>query len=391
VPKRKTRTPILTPRALGFLAASALALFVIGEGIQAARSDGGQLAIARWTGLGDRAHVIRLVGKQLREGLAAVSVTRDSIHETEVESGPAPVRWRVGLRPGASPIQANYAITRSLERHGGVVLSGRETWEGSTLIVRLLVGLPRRATHEVLLVRGPGADVAARDPARLSLVLFGFGDDVAVADSFFTLPRPFAVAIVAGARNSARLFYRAREREREIVMHLPLEPINYPAMNPGPGTLLVTMNAGRITGTLRRYFDQAGPVSAVANHMGSLATQDMAVMTTVYKELRRRHVPFLHVNPAAGAVCKSLAANMGVLYDEPDAVMDFEARHGDDKALDKRWSELLKTAHARGHLIVLVRATPTTLRWLPRALDAKRLGGVSLVPLSALLERPAVL
>ncbi|MBI3539133.1 MAG: hypothetical protein HY076_02540, partial [Candidatus Eisenbacteria bacterium] len=121
--KRKSRGPLVTPKALGVIAAIALALFVIGEGVRFVRSDGGRLLIARATGLGARADLIRLVAKPIRLGLASVAVPRDSVSETPVEGGAAPMRWRVGLAPNASLLQANYAITRSLENAGAVVMS----------------------------------------------------------------------------------------------------------------------------------------------------------------------------------------------------------------------------------------------------------------------------
>jgi polysaccharide deacetylase 2 family uncharacterized protein YibQ len=186
------------------------------------------------------------------------------------------------------------------------------------------------------------------------------------------------------------MFRAARAAEREVVLHLPLEPIHYPQVNPGPGTILVTMSPNQVTGLVRRYLDQAGPVSAVANLMGSLATQDMTVMTAVYQELRRRRVPFLHVSPAAGAVCKSLASDLGVAYQEPDVVIDREARAARPQTLEKRWRQALNEARERGQVLVLVRATPLTLEWLPGALASRRLDGVSVVPVSALLRRPAV-
>lgn len=392
MPKRKTRPSILTPRVLGLVAATALGLFLVGEAVRAIRSDQGRLTIARTIGLGDRADLLRIVGKHLRQALASVSVPRDSVTETPMESGAAPMRWRVGLRPSASLLQANYAITRTLEAHGATVLEGGERWtDDGGQVVRLLVGLPRRPTHEVLIVRGRAdPEAASSDPAKVALVLYGFGEDAAAADSFFALPAPFAAAVVPGTRASEHVLQRARERERELVLHLPLEPLNYPRINPGPGTLLVSMKPRRIAATVNRYLDQAGPVAAVANHMGSLATQDMTVMTAVYRELKRRHVPFLHVTPAAGAVCKSLAADLGVNYAEVDAVVDAETRTDGTKALDKRWSALLEAARARGHLVVMMRATPLTKRWLPKAVEPKRLGGVSLVPLASLIDKPGV-
>ena len=140
---------------------------------------------------------------------------------------------------------------------------------------------------------------------------------------------------------------------------------------------------------MRRWLDQSGPVVGVANHMGSLATQDMTLMGAVYRELQRRHLPFIHLLPAAGAVCRPLAAEMGVIYDEPDAVLDAEARATTAKALDRRWGEILEDARARGHAVVWVRATPQAREWLRRATTVKRLGGVDLAPLSGVIRRPA--
>jgi hypothetical protein len=290
-------------------------------------------------------------------------------------------------------LQANYAVSRRVEELGGVVLSGRETVgpRGETRLT-LLLGLPKRGLHEVLMVRGVRPEEASERPApRLALVLFGFGDDLDGAQRVFDLPVPFAVAVAPDTRASSALFRAAHDEGREVVLHIPLEPVNYPQLNPGPGTLLVTLKPDRATGTMRRWLDRSGPVVGVANHMGSLATQDMTLMGAVYRELKRRHLPFIHVQPAAGAVCRSLAAELGVIYDEPDDVLDTEARAKSAKALDRRWDEILEQTRTRGHAVVWVRATPLSREWLRRATTVKRLDGVDLAPLSGVIRHPAVL
>ena len=205
MPKRKSRSSRFDPRVLGLLAATALGLFLIGEAVRAFRSDAGRLALARTVGLGDRADLLRIVGKQLRLGLASAGVPRDSITETPLDRGAAPVRWRIGLRPTASLIQVNYALTRALEEHGAVVLDGSERWtDGGGQVVRLLVGLPRRPTHEVLIVRRrAGPDDTASDPARVALVLAG-----KPALAFRT--RPAAGLIRRHGRHSTRSATRRR-------------------------------------------------------------------------------------------------------------------------------------------------------------------------------------
>ena len=401
MPKRKRKSPV-SQRAIVTLAGLALLLFALGEGYLLLRSDRGQLAAARWLPWGDEARVTLLVGRLLRQGLAAAGVPGDSIHEqgspdepraTGVTALGSRVRWRVGLRSDLSLLQTNYAITRTLAATGIEVLSGRERIgaRGDPEVV-LQVGTKQAVTHEVVLSRlPPGRDQRAPETsARLAVVMFGFADDPELLATFESLPAPFAVALAPDGKHSAAMIREARARGREVVLHVPLEPINYPQVNPGPGTILVSMNPAQITGLMRRYLDRAGPVAAVANHMGSLATQDMTVMSAVYRELHRQRVPFLHVSPAAGAVCKPLAASLGVAYAEPDAAIDGEARTARPALLDKRWKEVLAETRARGHAVVMVRATPLTRTWITRALDVRRLAGVSVVPLSALLRRPAM-
>jgi hypothetical protein len=221
----------------------------------------------------------------------------------------------------------------------------------------------------------------------VALVLYGFGDDLPHVRAVLSRRQPFTAAIPAGQPWSGAAFRAARSQQHETVLMLPLEPLNYPQVNPGPGVILVTMGRSKIEGLTRKYLDQSGPVAAVANLTGSLATQDQSVMTVVYRVLRERRIPFLHVTPVPGAVCRPLASQLGVAYAQPDLVLEAGA-HGDTKALDARWKQALDLARRRGSAIVMLRASDAALAWLPAALSAKRLGSVEIVPLAALIGRP---
>jgi polysaccharide deacetylase 2 family uncharacterized protein YibQ len=390
MPKKKPRGRLT---GIVLIAALAVVAFVAGEAWLMTRTDRGQLTLERWLPGADAARVNLLVGKRLREGLKAAGVPADSIREASEaagEGGGEIARWRVGLQPGASFLQVNYSVTRHLEDAGIEVTSGRERYsrDGQPQVV-LSVAHEGSQTHELLLVRGtPPADGPPQTDARMAVVVFGFGEDLELARSWVARAAPFAVALAPGDKPRTEILEAAREREREIVLHLPLEPINYPQVNPGPGTILVTMKPTQIAGHVRRYLDQTGPVSAVMNLMGSLATQDMTVMAAVYRELRAEKLPFLHVAPVAGSVCKSLAAELGVAYEHPDEVIEREPLADTPAALDQRWKQVLAGARDRHRTIVLIRATPRTLEWLPRALEVERLKGVSAVPLASVLRRP---
>jgi polysaccharide deacetylase 2 family uncharacterized protein YibQ len=148
------------------------------------------------------------------------------------------------------------------------------------------------------------------------------------------------------------------------------------------------MSPRRIQKELHADLQEAGEVTAVANLMGSLATQDEGFMTAFFHELRRANVTFLHIQPVPRAVCRPLAATLGTAYDEPDATLDAEARMTRPLALARAWKEALARAERRGHAIVLVRVTPLSAKWLDEALSPKGLGGAALVPLSSIIHRP---
>jgi polysaccharide deacetylase 2 family uncharacterized protein YibQ len=375
---------------IAVLLGGAVVCFAAGETLLMTRSDTGRIRFARTFGFVDQPELTRLVGRQLQRALIAAGIPADSVREHTLESGPAGVRWTAGLPGEASLLQANYVITSTLGEAGAEVLSGREERgpQGSTRLT-LMVGIPHRPTHELVLIRESARDEPpGQRHARIALVLYGFGDDVDAADSVFASPEPFAVALLPGGRTSPALFKAAHRRQREVVLLLPLEPVNYPQVNPGPGTLLVTMKPARIASAVDHDLDQAGAVCAVANHMGSLATQDMTVMTAVYRTLRQHRLPFVHLMPAAGAVCKTLASEMGVAYEEAGAVLDTEPRERDPHAIDRRWKTLLDEARAHGELTVWIRLTPQSRRWLTHALDRKKLPGVDFVPLESLIPRP---
>ena len=389
MPKRQTRT---SRRVLLLLAVATVLLFVLGEALLIARSETGQIALAHVPGLGDHNRVTQILSKQLRRAMPALGIPEDSLHVGQTGEGPGRLVWRFGLAPDASLLRANYVVTKMTEQRGARVLSARERLgpDGET-VVTMMVGVPGRTTHEVLLVRGryPQGEEPPHT-TRLALVLYGFGDDEKLASDIIALRTPFAVALPPGEKSAAPLIKAAHAQWREIVLHLPLEPIHYPQVNPGPGTLLVTMRPARITELVRRYIAQSRPVVAVANHMGSLATQDATVMTAVYRELRRSGLPFVHVAPVAGAVCHDLAADLGVAYEEPDVIVDAETRDDSPKALEKRWRAIIEDAAGRDRMVIWLRATPLTLRWLEPGFHGIP-AGMRMVPLSTVIRRPLVL
>lgn len=390
VKRRSTARQNRAPFILGIVAAGVLLLFLAGELFAWAASDSGRLAVWRWLRVGDRAHAVRIVGKLIDQGLSRAGVAHGAI-DSRVGSGDGPaLRWKVTLPHDGAPLLVNHLVTRAVEAGGAEVLSGREkVADDGALVVTMRIGVPGRPTHELEIVRpARGDDDAPAATAKIALVLFAASEDEPLLVAACARPETFAVAAIATGAGKSPALKSAREHKREVVLFMPMEPENYPRVNPGPATLLVNMTPGRIEQSLRREIELADPVVAVANLMGSFATQDEPFMTAFYRELRRSHLPFLHVGAVPRSVCRTLASRVGAAYDEPDALIDYEARRGNAKTLDKAWAAALERARKRGNALVLLRITDRSAPWLERALSAKRLDGVELAPLSTVIRRP---
>lgn len=398
MPKRRSSsTRSRTPFILGALAALALLVFLAGELYAFLVSDTGRLLVARHLHLGDRARVVAIIGKHLHEGLASAGVPENIVHEDVLPGDGGPrLRWRIELPRDGAPMKVNYAVTRAMQQCGAVVLSGRERpGEDGALTVAIVAGLPGRPTHELLVTR-PGHPKRTDDtppPAMtVSLVLFGF-DDPAAMKALLERPEPFAVAVPAVGESREMVLRAARREGREFVLQIPMEPEKYPRVNPGPGTLLVTMSAGTIESRTREYLEHTPGTVAVANLMGSFATQDEPFMTAMYRELKHAGIPFLHVSPAPRSVCRTLAASMGVGYDEPDEILDGEARAAKPEALERAWRARLERAERRGRTLLWLRVTPLSAKWLAHALDhpAKGMPPVVIAPVSEMVHKPGEL
>jgi polysaccharide deacetylase 2 family uncharacterized protein YibQ len=399
VKRRSAAKTTRAPFIFGVLAVVALLLFLAGELFVWANSDSGRLAQWRYLRVGDRSHAIRIVGSRIEQGLERAGIPRDAVEKKTVEinandpraeggNGPA-LRWRVTLPAEGAPLLVNHLVTRAVEAGGAEVLSGRErTDDEGDLVVTMLMGVPGRPTHTLTIVRPRRHEDAAPKAAKLALLLFAATEDESLLVRVSARPEVFAIGAPATGAGKSPALRAAREARREVVLFMPMEPENYPRVNPGPATLLVSMSSGHIAQRLRRELGLAAPVVAVANLMGSFATQDEAFMTAIYGELKHAHLPFLHVNGAPRAVCRSLAARVGAAYDEPDALLDAETRRGEAKALDRAWAGVLERARDRGHALVVLRVTPRSAPWIASALTDKRLRDVELVPVSSVIHKP---
>jgi hypothetical protein len=120
--------------------------------------------------------------------------------------------------------------------------------------------------------------------------------------------------------------------------------------DPGPGALTVGMSADRIRAEIDAALAELGPVDGINNHMGSLATADIATMRAVLAAAQARGLAFIDSRTTPASVVESQAAIIGVPVASRDVFLDNEADAG---AIRMRLEELKRLARAHGQALAI--------------------------------------
>ena len=130
---------------------------------------------------------------------------------------------------------------------------------------------------------------AADAPPRIAVLINGMGlSDGATAEAIKGLPAPISVAYGAYGRNLQDWVEKARQEGHEVLLQIPLEPLDYPTNDPGPHTLLTTLppeeNLKRLQWLMSRFTGYVG----ITNLMGAKFEPTQASFVPVLEEVKAR-------------------------------------------------------------------------------------------------------
>jgi polysaccharide deacetylase 2 family uncharacterized protein YibQ len=180
-----------------------------------------------------------------------------------------------------------------------------------------------------------------------------------------SLPVPFSVAVLPYqeyTRESADIAYRLG---KEVMLHLPMEPIGYPGpgRDPGPNAILYNLPETEVRRRVRLALDDIPHRVGVNNHMGSRITPDRTRMGWVLQELKARKLFFVDSRTEKDSVAFDVAEQLGIPAVQRKVFLD------DDKAfpeMEKQWDRALKLAEKDGSVLVIGHIYPETVEALEK-------------------------
>jgi polysaccharide deacetylase 2 family uncharacterized protein YibQ len=224
---------------------------------------------------------------------------------------------------------------------------------------------------------GGGGAAAAHYPDKpitngipVAIIIDDIGYDRKMAEGFLELDVPLTFSVLPQGTFNHSIINQALKKDVEIMLHLPMEPGNYPSVNPGPGALLSTMNPDELLAQLNANLDRVPNVKGVNNHMGSKLTASSEQMRQIFTILKKRGLFFVDSRTSADTLCRPSAELLRLSFAERDVFIDHEQT---PEFVKKQLKLLIKRANRQGYAIGIAHPHPVTLEVLKEMLpDLKK-------------------
>ncbi len=229
--------------------------------------------------------------------------------------------------------------------------------------------------------RTTSLNVIHSDSPKIALLLGGMGlNEKLTQKAIKDLPADVTLAFAPYGNNLQEQVDRARREGHEVFLQVPLEPIGYPANNPGPKTLGGDSTEAENIDALRWHMSRFTGYAGVVNYMGSRYLSMPKAIKPFLSELKQRGVLFLEDGSMALSGSENAARALQMPIKRAKVVIDADANpQAIIAALTLLEEEATGTGFAIGTGTGLEVTINTVREWAKAAAER----GIILVPISA--------
>ena len=215
-------------------------------------------------------------------------------------------------------------------------------------------------------------------PPRVAIIIDDIGFDLAMADELMQLGAHLTLSIIPNQAFSTEIAVRAHKRGFETMIHLPMEPNDYPDTDPGRGAIYVNLAASEITRRTNAFLEAVPHASGVNNHMGSRAMADGEVVKTMLASVASHNLFFVDSRTSAKTIGLQTARSMGMPSAERSVFID-EVGNSDVAYRVDKLRELIRLARERGTVIGIGHPSRETIDALRHVIPEFLEAGVEIV------------
>ena len=220
---------------------------------------------------------------------------------------------------------------------------------------------------------------AAKMPV-VAIVVGGLGVGAAkTADAIMKLPGAVTLAFTPYGAEPAKLVERARAQRHEVLLQIPMEPFDYPDNDPGPQTLLTTLDADQNIDRFAWHMSRIQGYVGIANFMGAKFIATEPAMQPMMRDAAKRGLGFLDDGASERSVAGSLAEGAAMPYARADAAIDAVPTSTE---IDRALARLESQARERGTAIGTASALPISIERIGAWAKQLESRGILLAPLT---------
>ena len=222
----------------------------------------------------------------------------------------------------------------------------------------------------------------AKQLPRVAIIIDDMGYDKALARKLMTLGPALTLSILPHSPFQKMVLTNARQKGIETMLHLPMEPTEYPRVDPGPGALLTSMSPDELIKQLNKNLEALPSIKGVNNHMGSRLTTLSARMYQIFTVLKKRNLYFVDSRTSPDSLCRPSARILMIPYGQRDVFLDYKQ---DISVVQTQVRKLIRIALNHGEAIGIGHPYSVTFKVLNKELSNLK-KKVQLVPASRIVH-----
>jgi uncharacterized protein len=195
----------------------------------------------------------------------------------------------------------------------------------------------------------------------VALIIDDLGYDKKIAEKFLELNVNLTFSILPYSPLQNEIARMASSKGLEIMLHLPMEPLEYPEVNPGPGTLLSSMSPDELIRQLEDDLNTLPDIKGVNNHMGSKLTAESTQMYQIFSILKQRGLFFIDSRTTSVSMGKPSARLFQIPFAERDVFIDHYVK---PNFIRKQIRQLIHIARQNGAAVGILHPHSTTYQIL---------------------------
>jgi uncharacterized protein len=220
---------------------------------------------------------------------------------------------------------------------------------------------------------------------QIAIVVAGLGiSAAATSEALAKLPGAVTLAFAPYGADLDQLGARAREGGHELLLQVPMEPIDYPDSDPGPQTLLTSLDGAKNIDRLHWLMSRMQGYVGIANYMGARFTASEQALAPVLRETAKRGLIYVEDGSSPRSTAGQIASANNLPYAKADLVIDAVPTGAE---IDRALARLERTARERGIAVGVANALPASIEHIANWAKAAEGRGLLLVPISAAAAR----